>query len=108
MCLVLGRPGSGSTTLLKTLTNYHGGYKAVEGKLTFDGHEHDIMEERYRGMCAYLPEDDEHFPNITVAQTLDFAVQTRAPASRARLPDESRKDFAVLYRDVLAIARFWA
>lgn len=57
MALVLGRPGSGSTTLLKTLTNYHAGYKAIEGQLHFDGHSHKDMVERYRGMCAYLPED---------------------------------------------------
>lgn len=38
--------------------------------------------------------DDIHYATLTVAQTLGFALSTKAPGPKARLPGVSRKDFA--------------
>lgn len=41
------------------------------------------MEKHYRGDLVYCPEDDIHFPTLTVDQTLRFAAKTRIPRSRS-------------------------
>ena len=40
------------------------------------------VEAHYRGDVQYCPEDDVHFPTLTVDQTLRFAAETRAPQTR--------------------------
>lgn len=49
------------------------------------------MHKHYRGDVVYCPEDDVHFPTLTVKETLSFAVKTRIPNRRSRL--HSRKEF---------------
>lgn len=44
MLLVLGRPGSGCTTFLKTLASYREGYHAVNGNITYGGFDHTAIE----------------------------------------------------------------
>lgn len=34
----------------------------------------------------YIPEDDLHFPTLTVEETIRFAARCRAPAGAARVP----------------------
>lgn len=70
MLLVLGKPGSGCSTLLKVLANERKGYKYIYGDISYDGISPSAMEKRYRGDIAYVPEDDFHFPSLTVRQTL--------------------------------------
>ena len=38
--------------------------------------------------------DDIHIATLTVAQTLSFALSTKTPGPKARLPGVSRKDFS--------------
>ena len=57
------------------------------------------MDKHYRGDLQFCPEDDVHFPTLTVEETLRFASKTRAPRNRA--PGRSRKDFERLTVDVL-------
>jgi ATP-binding cassette, subfamily G (WHITE), member 2, SNQ2 len=40
------------------------------------------VSRQFRGDVQYCPEDDIHFPTLTVNQTLGFAAKTRAPQSR--------------------------
>lgn len=70
MLLVLGRPGSGCTSLLKVLANQRSSFHAVEGELSYDGITPEYMAKHYRGDVGYSPEDDVHFPSLTVRQTL--------------------------------------
>ena len=35
------------------------------------------MSKNYRGEVAYVPEEDDHFPTLTVRQTLEFALQSK-------------------------------
>ncbi|KAK4051085.1 ATP-binding cassette transporter snq2 [Microbotryomycetes sp. JL221] len=99
MLLVLGRPGSGCSTLLKTLSNNIEGYDKVEGTRSYDGATPEEMLKRHSGDLAYLPEDDIHLPTLTVGDTLSFASATRQPASQARVG--TRKEAIEEKRDVL-------
>ncbi|KAG0701458.1 ABC-2 type transporter-domain-containing protein [Suillus ampliporus] len=91
MLLVLGRPGSGCSTLLKTLANQRGEYHAVEGQVLYDSFTPKEIHDSFRGDVTYCPEDDVHFPTLTVNQTLSFAVRNRTPATR--LLGQTREDY---------------
>lgn len=97
MLLVLGRPGSGCTTLLKTLAgdtyglhvdpstliSYQGIFIARIQLIDCADSATDIgtpmtdVRKRCRGEYTYLSESDTHFAHLTVAQTLKFASQAR-------------------------------
>ncbi|CDU25412.1 probable SNQ2-ABC transporter involved in multidrug resistance [Sporisorium scitamineum] len=85
MLLVLGRPGAGCTSFLKTLASYRDGFKDITGTLLYQGMDHTVIDKRLRGDVVYCQEDDIHFPTLTVYQTLAFAVATRTPQARRRL-----------------------
>lgn len=102
MLLVLGKPGSGCTTFLKSIAGEHNGYKKVEGDIHFDGIPQKTMISRYKGEIVYNGELDNHFPHLTVSQTLSFAAGTRAPQADARIDGKSRKEYIADMRDVLA------
>lgn len=48
MLLVLGRPGSGCSTFLKTIGNQRAGYKSVEGDVRYGGTDAKTMAHKYR------------------------------------------------------------
>lgn len=74
MMLVLGRPGSGCSTFLKTIANNRGGYVAIEGDVTYGGISAQEMDKKFRGEVVYNPETDRHLPSLTVGQTLEFSL----------------------------------
>ncbi|KAL0959811.1 hypothetical protein HGRIS_011492 [Hohenbuehelia grisea] len=82
MLLVLGRPGSGCTTLLKNLANHRDEYYGVEGDVFYDSLTPKEVEKHYRGDVQYSPKEDIHFPTLTVEQTLSFAAKMRTPEAR--------------------------
>lgn len=83
LLLVLGRPGSGCTTFLKTLCGHFNGVRLEpESKINYQGISFDKMTKDYRGEVAYNQEVDEHFPHLTVGETLSFAAAARAPQLR--------------------------
>ncbi|KDQ32534.1 hypothetical protein PLEOSDRAFT_153783 [Pleurotus ostreatus PC15] len=86
MLLVLGRPGAGCSTLLKTLTNQTDSFHAINGDVAFSSLTPDLLASRFRGDVQYIPEDDLHFPTLTVEETIRFAARCRAPAGAARVP----------------------
>ncbi|RDB27092.1 Brefeldin A resistance protein [Hypsizygus marmoreus] len=98
MLLVLGRPGSGCSTFLKTLANHRDEYYAVEGNVHYDSLTPEEITKHYRGDVQYCPEDDVHFPTLTVQQTLDFAAKTRAPKARLHA---SRSEYVTKMTEVL-------
>jgi ATP-binding cassette subfamily G (WHITE) protein 2 (SNQ2) len=89
--VVLGRPGAGCSTFLKTLANQCGEYHAVGGQIFYDSFTPKEIHDSFRGDVTYCPEDDIHFPTLTVDQTLSFAVRNRTPATR-RL-GQTREDY---------------
>ncbi|CEI41683.1 ABC transporter CDR4 [Fusarium venenatum] len=91
LLLVLGRPGSGCSTFLKTITGQMGGLEIGPGSsIQYTGVPHQIMTREFQGELIYNGEVDEHLPYLTVGQTLEFAAAMRTP--RARLPGITRKD----------------
>lgn len=74
MLLVLGRPGSGCSTFLKAISNKRGDYAAVHGEVSYGGISAEEQAKHYRGEVNYNEEDDQHFPSLTVEQTLDFSL----------------------------------
>jgi ABC-type lipoprotein export system ATPase subunit len=77
MMLVLGRPGSGCSTFLKAIANNRDGYAAVEGTVSYGGIPASKQRKRFRGEVNYNPEDDTHFANLNVWQTLYFALMNK-------------------------------
>jgi len=78
MVLVLGRPGSGCTTFLKTITNQRHGYTTIEGEVLYGPYTAEEFQP-YRGEGVYNAEDDLHHETLTVEQTLGFALDTKTP-----------------------------
>lgn len=91
MVLVLGKPGSGCTTFLKVISNQRYGYTKIDGDVLYGPFDADLFAKRYRGEAVYCEEDENHHPTLTVGQTLDFALETKAPGKRPA--GLSRKDF---------------
>jgi ABC-type lipoprotein export system ATPase subunit len=78
MLLVLGRPGSGCTTLLNMLANKRRGYASVSGDV-FYGSMTAEEATRYRGQIVMNTEEELFFPSLTVGQTMDFATRLNVP-----------------------------
>ncbi|KEQ86373.1 hypothetical protein D6C84_04937 [Aureobasidium pullulans] len=80
MLVVLGPPGSGCSTFLKTLTGETHGFNVDEkSHLNYQGIEAKDINTKYRGEAIYTAEVDVHFPNMSVGDTLYFAARARAP-----------------------------
>ncbi|KAE8147777.1 ABC-2 type transporter-domain-containing protein [Aspergillus avenaceus] len=93
LLLVLGRPGSGCSTFLKTLTGeLHGLTTSPDSVIHYDGIPQNRMIKEFKGEVVYNQEVDKHFPHLTVGQTLEFAAMARTPAQRIR--NMSREEFA--------------
>ncbi|KJR83161.1 uncharacterized protein SPSK_03859 [Sporothrix schenckii 1099-18] len=87
MVLVLGKPGSGCTTFLKTIANQRYGYTGFDGEVTYGPFSAKEFED-YRGECVYNQEDDVHHATLTVEQTLAFALDTKVAG---KLPEGMTK-----------------
>ncbi|EPS25362.1 ABC multidrug transporter C [Penicillium oxalicum] len=100
MLVVLGRPGSGCSTFLKTLAgDMNGIYKDDQTYMNYQGISDKQMRNQFRGEAIYTAETDVHFPQLTVGDTLKFAALARAP--RNRLPGVTRDQYAEHMRDVV-------
>ncbi|KAL4861099.1 hypothetical protein BDV12DRAFT_180739 [Aspergillus spectabilis] len=100
MLLVLGRPGSGCTTFLKTIAGEMNGiYATDEAYMNYQGISAHDMQQRFRGEAIYSAETDVHFPQLSVGDTLTFAARARAPSTR--FPGLSRTQYAAHVRDVV-------
>ncbi|OBT86865.1 hypothetical protein VE02_03845 [Pseudogymnoascus sp. 03VT05] len=100
MLVVLGRPGSGCSTLLKTISGETNGFFIDQNStINYQGIAAQQMHNDFRGECIYQAEVDVHFPQLTVGQTLKFAALARTPNNR--IPGVSREQYAEHMRDVV-------
>ncbi|KAE9980928.1 hypothetical protein EG328_011946 [Venturia inaequalis] len=100
MLLVLGRPGSGCTSLLKVLANRRKGFAEVSGDVNF-GSLNAKEAQRYRGQIVMNTEEELFFPTLTVGKTkMDFATRLKVPEI---LPDglEDRETWRKEFMDFL-------
>ncbi|CAM6002880.1 unnamed protein product [Sphagnum balticum] len=100
MLVVLGPPGSGCSTLLKSIAGESNGIHVGEASyFNYKGITAKEMHSRHRGEAIYTAELDVHFPMLTVGDTLSFAARARQPR---QLPlGVSKTDFANHLRDVI-------
>ncbi|KAH7115454.1 ABC-2 type transporter-domain-containing protein [Dactylonectria estremocensis] len=63
--LVLGNPGAGCSTFLRTIGNDHSSFLGVKGCIDYSGLSPDEILKRFRGAVSYVPEDDIHLPTLT-------------------------------------------
>ncbi|KAM0207312.1 hypothetical protein ACHAQD_012104 [Fusarium lateritium] len=99
MLLVLGRPGSGCTTLLNVLSNNRRGYEEVEGDVHYGNMTADEAKQ-YRGQIIMNTEEEIVFPTLTVEATIDFVTRMKVPY---HLPPgvKTYEEYAQFYKDFL-------
>jgi ATP-binding cassette subfamily G (WHITE) protein 2 (PDR) len=100
MLVVLGPPGSGCSTLLKTIAgDFNGIFVDDKSYFNYQGMTAKEMHTHHRGEAIYTAEVDVHFPQLTVGDTLTFAARARAPRT---LPNGvARSVFSNHLRDVV-------
>ncbi|KAK3109273.1 hypothetical protein LTR53_017651, partial [Teratosphaeriaceae sp. CCFEE 6253] len=92
LLIVLGRPGSGCSTFLKTITGeMHGLELSKDSQVSYNGISQKQMMKEFKGEVIYNQEVDKHFPHLTVGETLEHAAALRM--SNRRPMGISRKDF---------------
>lgn len=85
MLVVLGRPGSGCTTLLKSIScNSHGFDVHKDSIINYNGMPGKEIRKTFRGEVMYNAESDMHIPNITVYQTLVTVARLKTPSNRIK------------------------
>ncbi|KAF2723016.1 hypothetical protein K431DRAFT_311408 [Polychaeton citri CBS 116435] len=82
LLIVLGRPGSGCSTLLKTITGEMHGLDLDSGSMHYNGIPQQQMMKEFKGDVIYNQEVDKHFPHLTVGETLEHAAALRMPSQR--------------------------
>ncbi|KFA54591.1 hypothetical protein S40293_02258 [Stachybotrys chartarum IBT 40293] len=101
MLLVLGRPGSGCSTLLKTLAGEtHGFHIRDQTQINYGGMSYDQMRRALPGERIYLAELDVHFSELTVGETLQFANAAKVAAGSASTsgPEDVARIATALFR----------
>ncbi|KAF2014159.1 ABC-transporter [Aaosphaeria arxii CBS 175.79] len=92
MLIVLGRPGSGCSTFLKTICGETHGLHINDGSvINYNGIPQETMVKHFKGDLGYNQEVDRHFPHLTVNETLEFAAAARTPDKR--FAGISRKEY---------------
>ncbi|KAJ7145372.1 ABC-2 type transporter-domain-containing protein [Mycena crocata] len=100
MLIVLGRPGSGCSTFLKTIAGQtHGFTVDPTSDIQYQGIPAETMHKDFRGEVVYNAEVDVHFPHLSVGDTLLFAAKARVP--RTRLGGVTRDAYATHMRDLV-------
>ncbi|CAG9946232.1 unnamed protein product [Clonostachys rosea f. rosea IK726] len=99
MLLVLGRPGSGCTSLLSVLANNRRGFEEVTGDVYFGSMAAEEAK-RYRAQIIMNTEEEIFYPSLTVEATIDFATRMKVPF---HLPPgiKTREEYAQAYKDFL-------
>lgn len=85
MMLVVGRPGSGCSTFLKSLAGLTRSYAGVDGEIRYGDVRYNSKEFRpYASLVCYSAEEDNHDPSLTVGRTMDFVTRNELVSERTR------------------------
>lgn len=100
MLVVLGPPGAGCTTFLKSIAGETNGlYVDNDTYLNYQGLARNEIHKHHKGDAIYTAEVDVHFPQLSVGDTLTFASRARCPR---QLPGgASRNEYSDHLRDVV-------
>ncbi|CAN1217743.1 Pleiotropic drug resistance protein 3, partial [Linum perenne] len=89
--LLLGPPGSGKTSLLKALSGNLSPSLKVHGEVCYNGYKLDEFVPQKTS--AYISQYDEHIPEMTVREILDFSARCQGIGTRAEMMEEvSRRE----------------
>ncbi|OCK97384.1 uncharacterized protein K441DRAFT_606404 [Cenococcum geophilum 1.58] len=77
MLLVLGRPGSGCSTFLRTVANRS--TLDIRGDLIYESTPAPQFKRHHQRETIYLPEEDRHIASLSVRQTIRFALRMSMP-----------------------------
>ncbi|KAI9340884.1 ABC-2 type transporter-domain-containing protein [Obelidium mucronatum] len=96
--LVIGRPGSGCSSLLRAFSNHVRSFKAVRGEIKYSGFSSKELHDKFRGEIVYAEEGDPHYPSLTVRQTLEFALNCKvmSPEIRAKIIEVTLKLYGLV------------
>ncbi len=79
MLLVLGRPGSGCSTLLRTIAGETKGFCVnKDAAFNYQGISAAEVQSHARGDCSYQSELDVHFPTLTTSETVMLSKEARS------------------------------
>ncbi|KAF3939272.1 hypothetical protein ABW19_dt0207177 [Dactylella cylindrospora] len=107
MLIVLGRPGSGCSTFLKTICGQSHGLKiSDDSMIKYNGLDRKVFMKEFRGEAVYNQEQDKHFPHLTVGQTLEFAAAARTPSARLEgfTRDDWSKQLASIFMSIMGLS----
>ncbi|KAH7141746.1 ABC-2 type transporter-domain-containing protein, partial [Dactylonectria macrodidyma] len=100
LLLVLGPPGSGCSTLLKSIAGETAGLEVdPDSYMNFRGIDESDMRTSFRGDVLYNAEVDTHLAHLTVGETLSFAAS--AHSQRHTPGGVSRLEADTMYRNVM-------
>ena len=100
MLVVLGPPGSGCSTFLKSIAGETNGIYVDDATyMNYHGISAKEMHTHHRAEAIYTAEVDVHFPQLSVGDTLTFASRARTP--RTLPPGVSREQYCDHLRDVV-------
>ncbi|KAE9336291.1 ABC transporter G family member 41 [Phytophthora rubi] len=93
LTLVLGQPGSGKSTLLRVLSGQLPMDKSVtvEGNIAYNGLAWRNILPKLPQLAAYVPQTDQHFPSLTVQETLKFAHACCGESTSS--PEQNEREF---------------
>ncbi|KAI2828074.1 hypothetical protein CBS133816_5818 [Aspergillus niger] len=103
LLLVLGRPGAGCSTVVKSLCGELNGLKlGPESVIHYNGIPHQQESSNVKRAMLYSSGTEKHFPHLTVGQTLEFAASVRAPIQN--LQGVTRTEYAeAMMKVVIAV-----
>lgn len=77
MLLILGKPDSGASALVRALGQQGRYFKKCEGKIEMNNVDSVSWMKDYGSELFYSGDEDLHLPSLTVSQTFDYALQYR-------------------------------
>ncbi|CAI9101367.1 OLC1v1038673C1 [Oldenlandia corymbosa var. corymbosa] len=83
LTLLLGPPGAGKTTFLKALSGNISKSLQVTGEISYNGYR--LTEFVPQKTAAYISQYDQHIPEMTVREALDFSSCCQGVNSRAEI-----------------------
>lgn len=82
------------------IANERGSFPDIKGDVHFGSANH-AEAQSFRQQMLFNSEDDIHFPNLTVAQTLDFALRNKTSAEKKTRVSPSDDQAAEMKKDIL-------
>jgi ATP-binding cassette subfamily G (WHITE) protein 2 (SNQ2) len=87
--LVLGTPGAGCSTTLRAIASDIESFVSVHGQVEYSTISSKEARKYYKSEIVYNNEEDNHFPKLSVGNTIDYALELRKPVK----DEQTRKDF---------------